>query len=52
MQWEVLNKIAGQPQWVVIAQFRWSLDAQDFIDNMVQTRGYREDNFRIAEVAS
>lgn len=52
MQWEVLNKIAGQPQWVVIAQFRWSLDAQDFINTMVRSRGYHEDNFRIVEVHS
>lgn len=51
MQWKVENE-GLNGIWIEIAQFAWRLDAQDFIDSMVSTRGYQAERFRIGEVTA
>lgn len=48
MNWKVEN--LGLHRWIAVAQFAFHMDAQEYIDNMVRTRGYTPDKFRITEV--
>jgi hypothetical protein len=53
MNWQVENRaLQMNESWVPIAQFLWKMDAEDFIQGMVRTRGYSEGSFRITEVSA
>jgi len=51
MIWQVKNATL-KGDWLVIAQFRYSYDAEDFVIGMVKTRGYSRDVFQIEKVSA